>query len=265
MDIFLFKFNLFTLLFARIIALTSTMPAFGGDGISVFYRIALAFLISLISTPVIHFPPQMDELLKNSYFMLIFQQVFIGMFIGLSLQFIMAGFQMAGEFFSVQIGFGVSDVYDPLAQVSLPLMGTLKNILALYVFFVSNSHLLAFKAIVYSFERQPYFAEGFFYNKISIDSMFNYLTQLSSGMFLIALKISVPVMGTLLLVSLTLGILSKAAPQMNILMLGFPIKIIVAFIVLTVTMPLIVETMFVQFDIFFDHMDVILHRWSTAR
>jgi len=265
MDIFLFKFNLFTLLFARIIALTSTMPAFGGEGISVFYRIALAFMISLIATPVIQFPDEMATLLNDSFMLLLVQQIFIGMFLGLSLQFIMAGFQMAGEFFSVQIGFGVSDVYDPLAQVSLPLMGTFKNILALYVFFVSNSHLLALKAMVYSFERQPYFPEGFFTRASSLDGIYNFLVQLSSGMFIIALKLALPVMGTLLLVSLTLGILSKAAPQMNILMLGFPLKIIVAFLVLTITAPLIVESMFVQFDTFFDHMDVILKRWSHAR
>lgn len=98
-----------------------------------------------------------------------------------------------------------------------------------------------------------------------MDSMFTYLLQLSSGMFIIALKIALPVMGTLLLVSLTLGILSKAAPQMNILMLGFPIKILIAFVVLTITMPIIVQTMFSQFDTFFDHMDVILKRWSTAK
>ncbi|MDH4199821.1 MAG: flagellar biosynthetic protein FliR [Spirochaetia bacterium] len=262
MEIFVAKFQLFSLLFARIIALTSTMPALGGDGSSFFFRVALGFMTSLIVTPVVTFPPELNRLLEDSYFVVVFEQVFIGMFIGLSMQFIMAAFQMAGEFFSVQMGFGVSEVFDPLAQVSLPLMGTFKNILGLYVFFVSNAHLYAIQAVVYSFQRQPCFPEGFFIGKIVENGIYSFLIELGSGMFVIALQIALPVMGTLLLVSLTLGVLSKVAPQMNILMLGFPLKILVAYLVLTITTPIIVQTMFAQFDAYFSHLDVLLKKMS---
>jgi flagellar biosynthetic protein FliR len=238
------------------------MPAFGGEGIPFFYRIGIGFFISIIATPVTPFPSDINQVLNESYFEIILEQVLIGVFIGLSLQFIMAAFQMAGEFFSVQMGFGVSEVFDPLAQVSLPLMGTFKNILGLYVFFVSNSHLYTFQAIVYSFEKNPYFPKGFFLKAAGQEGIYEFLLQLGSGMFIIALKIALPVMGTLLLVSLTLGVLSKAAPQMNILMLGFPLKIFIAYLVLTITAPVIVQTMYTEFDVYFDHLNLILKKWN---
>jgi flagellar biosynthetic protein FliR len=98
----------------------------------------------------------------------------------------------------------------------------------------------------------------------TIDGLLKFITLLSSAMFLIGLKIAIPVMGTLLMVSITLGILSKAAPQMNILMLGFPIKIMVAFVILTWISPSIVGMISSQLDLFFQHLDTVLKRWSQS-
>ncbi len=262
MEFFSDKFQLFTLLFARMLALLGVMPALGGAGLSFFYRLALAFLVSLIVTPVVHFPPGFDDLIREEYVILVIEQVFIGILIGVAMQFIFAAFQMAGEFFSVQIGFGISEVFDPLAQVSLPLIGTVKNLMALYVFFISSSHLLAIEAIVYSFHTQPYLGHDFLLNVNSHEGLLAFLAIISSAMFLVGLKIALPVMGTLLMVSITLGILSKAAPQMNILMLGFPLKIIVAFVVLTWVAPVIVHSMTIHFDYFYSHLNDVLKSWG---
>lgn len=264
MEFFSDKFQLFTLLFARLLALLSVMPALGGAGISFFYRVAIAFLVSLIVTPVVDFPPEIEAIIKNSYVTLVLEQVFIGVLIGVSLQFIFGAFQMAGEFFSVQIGFGISEVFDPLAQVSLPLIGTVKNLMALYVFFISSSHLLTIEAVVYSFHTQPFLGHDFLLDLSTHGGLLEFLTLISGAMFLVGLKIAIPIMGTLLLVSITLGILSKAAPQMNILMLGFPLKIMVAFVVLTWASPVIVESMTAHFDTFFQHLDGALAGWGKA-
>ena len=264
MDFFADQFQIFSLLFGRMLALLSVMPAFGGAGISFFHRVGISFLISTAATPVIDFPPEFHQMVENSFLILVLQQVFIGLLIGIWLQFIFAAFQMAGEFFSVQIGFGISEVFDPLAQVSLPLVGTFKNVIALYVFFISSSHLLTFEALVYSFETQPYIASGFLDNLSVQGALFKFITLLGSAMFLIGLKIAIPIMGTLLLVSTTLGLLSKAAPQMNILMLGFPLKIMVAFLVLTWLSPVIVEMMAAQFNTFFEHLDTVLKGWAAS-
>ncbi|MES0489691.1 MAG: flagellar biosynthetic protein FliR [Leptospirales bacterium] len=263
MDLFADKFQIFVLLFARILALLSIMPAFGGQGVPAFHRVSLSLLISFMATPVVEFPEGFETLIETRFLGLVLEQAFMGILIGFSLQLLFAAFQMAGEFFSVQMGFGISEVFDPLAQVSLPLMGTLKNLIALYVFFVSGAHLMTFQAMVQSFANHPYFSTEFLSNGAVHIGILDYLALSGSSMFLVGIKIAFPVMGTLLLVSITMGILSKAAPQMNILMLGFPLKIMVAFLVLTWVSPIMVELIQSQFDSYFNHLHELLNSWNT--
>ena len=244
--------------FARMLAMLSVAPFFGGESFSYFYRIGLSFLIAVLVVPVVQMPPEFSVLVSQKFFFLILEQVFIGMIIGLSLQFLFAAFQMAGEFFSVQMGIGISEVFDPLSQISLPIMGILKNLIGIFVFFVSGSHLWLIRSVVFSYERLPYFPTGFMENRLWHEGIIKFMIMMSSGMFIIALKIAIPVMGTLFLVSITLGVLSKAAPQMNILMLGFPLKILISFLVLAVASPTIVSIMYEQFDVFFRHLDALL-------
>lgn len=264
MEFFSAKFQIYLVLFARLLAMMSVAPFFSGQNFSFFYRVSLAFLISLIVIPVTPVTPADSAMLQKEYFTILIEQAFLGFLIGVSLQILFGAFQMAGEFFSVQMGFGISEVFDPMSQISLPLMGTVNNLLALFVFFISGSHLHMLKAVVYSFERVPWFKETFLTAMSKQDAILDFLVSLSAGMFLIALKLALPIMGSLLLVSTTLGLLSKAAPQMNILMLGFPLKILVAFIVLVWISPIIVELMFQQFDIYFKHLDVIFRFWPNA-
>lgn len=263
MELFAGQFQIFTVLLARLLSVFSVAPFFGGQGISYFYRMSLAFIIAALVTPVTEMPPEFYNLMQNRYITLLIEQAFIGFLIGFSLVFLFAAFQMAGEFFSVQMGFGISEVFDPISQISMPLMGTIKNLLALFVFFVSGSHIYLIQAIVFSYEAMPYLSSGFLTEGVKHEGILEFLVLLSSGMFLISLKIALPVMGTLLLVSITLGLLSKAAPQMNILMLGFPMKILISFLVLAFIAPLIIHTMFEQFDIYFNHLDNVIKSWGS--
>ena len=262
MEFFAAKFQIFTVLFARILAFTSVSPVFSGEVVSFFYRVALAFIISLIVTPVTPMSKEFYTMVQSNYFILILEQIFMGFLIGISLQILFGAFQMAGEFFSVQMGFGISEVYDPLSQVSLPLIGTFNNLFALLIFFVSHAHILVIEAVVFSFEKIPYFPHECLMNGKIQKGILEFLIFLSSSMFIIAMKIALPVMGCIFLVSLTLGILGKAAPQMNIMMLGFPLKIFVAFIVLAWFAPVFIELMRNQFDTFFQHLDYIIKNWS---
>ncbi len=262
MEVFSVKFKEFSILFTRLLTTLSLAPFFGGQSFSYLHRVAITFFIAFIMVPVLDLPDSFHQFLENNYFILLLQQVFIGFFIGTSLQLIFIAFQMAGEFFSIQMGFGINEVLDPLSEWSLPLMGTFKSVIGLFIFFVSYSHLWLIQAVVFSFEKLPH---------LNFDvMMFNYhqstikfLLYFFSGMFVISLKIAMPVMGTLFLVSVTLGILSKAAPQMNILMLGFTLKIFTAFCVLGIMAPIVVELMLSHFDFYFRVIDKFIHTWSS--
>jgi len=127
MEVFAAKFQLFVLLLARLLALFSVSPFFGGASVAFIYRMGLALLIALLVTPVVNVSPEFGKLIQTKYFTLLAEQVFMGFFIGFSVQFLFAAFQMAGEIVSVQMGFGISEVFDPVSQVSLPLLGTIKK------------------------------------------------------------------------------------------------------------------------------------------
>jgi flagellar biosynthetic protein FliR len=135
------------------------------------------------------------------------------------------------------MGFGASQVYDPMAQVEIPLMGQFLNIIAMFVFLIAGGFQKLFLVgILRSFQVMT--ASDLITSRESIiDLIIGSLTTL----FQQALIISFPILGTLLLISVTMGLLAKAAPQMNLLMLGFPIQIGVAFMMIMVTLPLLME------------------------
>ncbi|HRP69039.1 MAG TPA: flagellar biosynthetic protein FliR [Turneriella sp.] len=261
MEIIGYQFQLFSLIFARFLALFSVAPGFSGDSLPFLSRFALAFLAAAIITPVAQMPSGFEEVVHNSYIMIVFEQAALGIFIGVVMQFLFAAYQLAGEFFSVQMGFGISEVLDPLSQTSLPIIGTLKNLIALFVFFVSGAYAYLIQALAFSVERVPHLGYSFLKGGVTQNHLFKYFALLSGGMFISALKIALPVMGALLLVSVTLGVLSKAAPQMNMLVLGFSVKIVIGFLALMALSPLIVQTMFAEMDRSLSILDSLIKAW----
>ncbi len=261
MDILGAQFQIFTLVFARFLALFSVAPGYSGDSLPFFSRFALAFITAAIITPVAEMPESLVADLNRAYILIVLEQAFIGIFIGIAMQFLFAAYQLAGEFFSVQMGFGISEVLDPMSQVSMPVIGTLKNLIALFVFFVSGAHTYLVQALAFSVERVPHLGFSFLKQGVVQNQLFKYIALLSGGMFISALKIALPVIGCLLLVSVTLGVMSKAAPQMNMLVLGFSVKIVVGFMVLAILAPLIVQTMFAEMDRSVSMLDAMIKAW----
>jgi flagellar biosynthetic protein FliR len=255
------QFQIFTLVFARFLALFSVAPGYSGDSLPFFSRFALAFISAAIITPVADMPESLVRDLERAYILIVLEQAVIGIFIGIAMQFLFAAYQLAGEFFSVQMGFGISEVLDPMSQVSMPVIGTLKNLVALFVFFVSGAHTYLVQALAFSVERVPHLGFSFLKQGVLQNQLFKYFALLSGGMFVAALKIALPVIGCLLLVSVTLGIMSKAAPQMNMLVLGFSVKIVVGFVVLAVLAPLLVQTMFAEMDRSISMLDAMIKAW----
>lgn len=261
MDILNDQFQIFTLIFARFLALFSVAPGYSGDSLPFFSRFALSFITAAIITPVAEMPDSLIADLNRAYILIVLEQAAIGIFIGISMQFLFAAYQLAGEFFSVQMGFGISEVLDPMSQISMPVIGTLKNLIALFVFFVSGAHTYLVQALAFSVERVPHLGFSFLKQGVLQNQLFKYFALLSGGMFISALKIALPVIGCLLLVSVTLGIMSKAAPQMNMLVLGFSVKIIVGFMVLAILAPLMVQTMFAEMDRSVSMLDAMIKAW----
>lgn len=171
------------------------------------------------------------------FILLILGEGIIGIIMGFFLTVIFSAFSTAGQFFSLQMGFGASETFDPLAQIENPLMGQYLNLVSMLVFLSVGGF-------------QKLFLGGFWRSVQSLNiialaegrgPVVGMLTAGLSRLFLDAIVISLPILGTLFLTSLATGLISKAAPQINILSEGFPISITVAFLLIYSSLPFMTE------------------------
>lgn len=249
--------QIFFLIFARVIMIVEIAPLFSSGGIPQLAKIGLALLTSTLLLPgmIGTYSPVPQTVLE--YVLLLTGEALVGVVIAFFLVVIFAAFQVAGEFFSLPMGFGASEVFDPMAQVEIPLMGQYFNTAAMFVFLsVGGFQKIFLTGIAGSFHSVR--AIDFAVYHADIASL---LISSLSHLFEQAFIISLPILGTLFLVQITLGLLAKAAPQLNLLMLGFPISITVAFLVILFTLPVImgffgkvIDASFLQLQSIYDHI-----------
>ncbi|WP_461256784.1 flagellar biosynthetic protein FliR [Treponema sp. R80B11-R83G3] len=245
----------FLLIAARAFAMIQTAPILSSEAIPQTAKIALAGLAAFAVLPTAEIYQAANspngivtlpggtlsdlryEPFSFRFLLLLIGEGIIGIIMGFYLTVIFAAFSTAGQFFSLQMGFGASETFDPIAQVENPLMGQYFNLVSMLVFVtIGGFHQL--------------FLGGFWrsvqsLNIISlIDGREHVVGMFASGLsrlFMDAFVISLPILGTLFLTSLTTGLISKAAPQVNILSEGFPISITVAFLLIFASLPFMIE------------------------
>ncbi len=230
--------QLFFLVFARIIALLMVAPLVNSSAVKGIARVGLALLTAAAVFPkalALGYPVPLDHGL--TWIFLLAGEAMVGIIMGYFLVVIFSAFQVSGQFFSLQMGFGASQVFDPLAQVQIPLMGQFFNLIAMYIFLaIDGFQKLFILGIARSFE---VLTAGEMLARP--DALKDFVMGGFTGLFAQALIIAFPILGTLFLISVTTGLLAKAAPQMNLLMIGFPIQIGVAFMMIMLCMPFLVE------------------------
>jgi flagellar biosynthesis protein FliR len=172
------------------------------------------------------------------FLLLLVGEGIIGIIIGFYMTIIFATFSTAGQFFSLQMGLGASETFDPLAQIENPLMGQYFNLVSMLVFLVIGGFRELFLGGFWRSIQSINFA-------MLVEGREHVIGMMASGLaklFLDAMVISLPILGTLFLTSLSTGLISKAAPQINILSEGFPIAILAAYVLLLFTLPFLLET-----------------------
>ncbi len=238
MDYFVNNFQVLLLIFARFSGLFLVAPFLSSFLIPMRVKIILIIFITFIIFPVLtKFNPQIPDNMINYAFMVI-GQLLIGLLIGFIISIIFTAFQMAGQFFSFQMGLGINQVYDPLSQIQIPVIGQLQYLVAILIFISINGHHLLISALFKSFEILPLID---FTNIIKVKFLAVSLSKIFSSMFLLALEISFPIVATMFLVSLIMGLLAKATPQMNIFMVGFSLQIGIGLISMIIIFPYLID------------------------
>ena len=231
--------RLFLLVFFRIIAMVELAPLVSSSSIPQLAKIGMAFFISASVFPSVLAGHPAIPTGALDYGLLVLGEAAIGLLIGFLLNLIFVTFQLAGEFFSLQMGFSASMVFDPQSQVEIPLMGEFLNLIAMLVF-LTTAGMTKFLLVGVQRSFQYLTAMDLVTHREGIISL---LISGLGGLFQSALTISFPILGTLLLVSVAMGLLARAAPQMDVLTMGFPVSIGVGFILLFATMPFLMTAM----------------------
>jgi flagellar biosynthetic protein FliR len=228
---------IFFLVAVRIFGMIMTTPLFSMQSVPRVAKVALAGTVAMLVMPDAYPAAWNVGGFTMEYFLLVVGEGLIGVITGFFISMVFATFSSAGQFFSYQMGFGASEVYDALAQIENPLLGQYLNLIAMLVFLQINGFQTLFLGgILRSFQSINCFS------LVSARGVFlEFFLHGLSGLFLNSMVIALPVVGTLFLVNVAMGLLSKAAPQMNLLSEGFPITIMVAFSLLVISLPLMVN------------------------
>jgi flagellar biosynthesis protein FliR len=258
-EYFVLKFQVFLLVMLRMTSMFLVAPFFSSDMIPFRTRALFGLLVTMVIFPMVAKGDYGITTSMGTYALFGLREIAIGLFIGFLASLIFSGFQLAGQFFAVQIGFGMSEVLDPLAQVSIPVIGQVKNMIALLVFLYINGHHFLIKAIYRSYE----YAQIFPISGNGAKAFTDHMIYSMSGMFVVAFKIALPILATVFLITVAMGVLSKAAPQMNIMMMGFPINISVSFALLILLSPLVVRLMRVSLERTFRFVWEVIGSWPA--
>ena len=235
---FLLQFQVFLLVLARVFGMLVLTPFFSSLTIPFRVRAILAFFVAIIMVALTLSVPIRPEISLLPFILQLVGELFIGMAIGFIVAIYFASFAFAAELFSVQMGLSITMVFDPQAQIEVPVIGQLFSLFAVLVFLGVGAHHHLLNGIWSTYTTLPVFeisrAAGPFAQGVA--SAF-------SSMFGAALKIALPMISVAFLLSLSMGILARTAPQLNILMLGFPIQILVGLMVMMACLPFIFRFM----------------------
>ena len=214
---------------ARILALFASAPIIGNPNLPVQVKIALALLLTILVAPLLPPPPDIDPASATGLLILA-QQMLIGLAMGFAMQIVFHATEMAGEFIGLQMGLGFATLYDPSIPGFIPVLGQFMGVIVSLAFLAIDGHLLLLTAMVGSFDALPISA-------ITAAPGLRALSEWAGCIFSYALMLSLPLMAALLITNLALGVLTRAAPQLNIFAVGFPLTILMGFLVLALSLP----------------------------
>lgn len=225
--------SVFLLILVRVSAFFITMPLFSYRTIPAQHRAAFSLLLAWTMYYSIDAAPIE---INGEYILLVIREVMIGLLIGLAAFIVLSAIQIAGGFIDFQMGFAIANVIDPQTGVQSPLMGQYLYMFSLLMLLALNGHHLILDGIFYSYELLPIDGPAFPFG--SQETAY-YMAKTFSSVFLIAFQMSMPVVAVLFLTDVMLGIVARTVPQLNIFVIGFPLKIGVAFAVMFIVMGVI--------------------------
>lgn len=227
------QFKIFFLILIRVSVVLFLFPIFGGNMLPSLAKAGFALILSFVFVAVIHVDPDLFPTQPVQFLILVASELIIGMSLGLTVRLFFAGVQLAGQMVGFQMGFAIINVLDPQTGTQVSIIDQIGYWVALLVFLSLNGHHTFISALGESFQLVDV-------GVISLKrGFFPQMLTMASDLFVIAIKIGAPAIAALLFTSAAFGISAKFAPQMNILIAAFPVKIVVGLIFFGVSLRII--------------------------
>lgn len=227
--------EIFLLIFIRLSSFIFIAPIFGGKNVPSMAKIALAFYISILvyySAPVEY---SIDTQFTIEYGILVMKEMLTGASLGFIVYLVFSCLYLAGQIIDFNLGFSMVNVFDPIAQLQVPLVGNFYYLLLLMVMLVINADLYLIKSVVSSFSVLP------LGDATMTAGLYTSIIDFFTVSFILAIKIAAPIMVAMFVLNVALGILVRAVPQMNMFVIGLPIKIILGLLILFITSPVVIS------------------------
>ncbi|MFK7695822.1 flagellar biosynthetic protein FliR [Paenibacillus sp. HJGM_3] len=225
----------FLLIFCRITAFFVVAPVFSTRGVPPTFKIGLSLFLTFLILMAAGGVKEQAVVIDAAFIIAILKEILVGLLLGFMAYIFFNAVQIAGSFIDIQMGLGIANVIDPMSGIQSPIMGNFKFFIAVLLFLAMNGHHFLIDAIVRSYEWVP--LDNNVFTRIATGEPSDFLIQAFVSMFGLALQMAAPLVVSLFLTDVGLGILSKTAPQFNIFVVGVPIKIIVGFLLLIVVIP----------------------------
>jgi len=224
----------------RFLGLFSFLVLFTGAAVPMMVRLWLSFALGVVILPLCKDAPIDIRMLSNSFGVLLAcgRELFCGAILGTLSSAPITALQMTGSLIAQQMGLSISETVDPMTEARVSPVGQMKTLLGTWFWFYWGGHLLMVQAVIETFRMIPVGSPLAAF--LSLEGVSHWI----KGLFILSAKMFLPYFGLLLAAEIGLGAVSKALPQMNLFMLGFPVKILLGIFLLAVMAISIIQTAF---------------------
>ena len=223
--------QVFFLVFLRMTGMFVVSPIFGRQNLPVYYKIGFSFFMALVVVESIApAAPQTGGSILE-YAIVALREFIVGACVGFVPFLMFSAIYIAGQLIDMKIGFSMVSVLDPVSNLQIPITSNFYFIICMLLFVTLRAHHTVILTIVTSYSLIPL-------GSLSFDGdLMQTLIRLFSDVFSVGFRIAAPIVFTVLLTDVALGTISKAMPQINVFMVGMPLKILVGIVIMIITMP----------------------------
>lgn len=218
--------------FLRVLGLIVAEPVLGNRSVPMAAKVGLAIFITLVLAPMLAPMPRVDPA-SAAGVLIAFQQGLVGLAMGFTIRIALTAAEMAGQLSGLQMGLGFAVFFDPQTSAQTSVLGQFLGLFAVLIFLSVDGHFLVLTALADSFQALP--VSDLPVNPLGL----RVLVGWGGAIFHAGLLISLPLIAALLLANIAVGIMIRAAPQLNIFAVGFPLTLATGFVALYLATPYI--------------------------